>query len=110
MKNQPASAGSALLAALALCTLTAVPAKVRAGYALSFDGVNQYVTVNIPALANNYTVCAWVYLRSGGDLFANREGLLTSPTCGYTTELLVRSQSGSATDPQYLELGRCRHV
>jgi hypothetical protein len=107
MKRPFTFAGTTLLASCTLFALLTTPANLRAGYALSFNGVNQYVAVNVPPLARNYTVCAWVYLLGGGDVYFHRVGVLTASTCGNTTELLVRSQTGSAGDPQYLELGRC---
>lgn len=78
-----------------------------AEYALSFNGANNYVNASIPALSGNYTICTWAYLRSGGTFSGTRVGVLTGTTCNDSVELLVRSQTSSAADPQYLELGRC---
>ena len=76
------------------------------GSALSFNGTNQYLSTTIPALPSNYTISAWVYLRSGGT-DASRLGVLTGTDCGDSVELLIHSTNTSATGSQYLELGRC---
>jgi len=91
---------------LATLSLLAVPAFAGPGYALSFNPNNNYVRAEIPALTNNYTLSAWVFLRSGGDYPWCRVGLLTDAGGSNSVELLIRSQTPSATDPQYLELGR----
>jgi Concanavalin A-like lectin/glucanases superfamily len=80
------------------------------GNALSFDGVNDYVRAAISPLVSDYTVSAWVYLRAGGNVVgggANVVGLLSATSCGASAEVLIRSQTSSSTDPQYVELGRC---
>lgn len=75
---------------------------------LSFDGVSSYASVNLGAtISNNYTVSAWVKLRTGGAGTGLRSAVLSGPTCGGTAELLIRSSTASAADPQFLELGRC---
>ena len=76
------------------------------GSALSFNGTNQYISATIPALPSNYTISAWVYLRSGGT-DASRLGVLTGTDCGDSVELLIHSTNTSATGSQYIELGRC---
>lgn len=77
-------------------------------YGLSFDGVNDHVAVDLgTSLANNYTISAWVNLRAGGTFGGTRMGVLSGPTCGSTAEILIRSATASASDPQFLELGRC---
>lgn len=83
-------------------------AQVSAGQALDFDGVDDYVSLPLVAPpANNYTLSAWVYLRSGGTWGGARMAVLSSTSCGGSVELLVHSGTASASDPQYLELGRC---
>jgi hypothetical protein len=75
---------------------------------LSFDGVDDHVSANLGAgLANNYTVAAWVNLRAGGTIGGTRMAVLSGPTCGSTAEVLIRSATAVASDPQLLELGRC---
>lgn len=77
---------------------------------LSFDGVDDHVSANLGAgLANNYTVAAWVNLRAGGTFGGTRMAVLSGPSCGSTTEVLIRSATASASDPQLLELGRCNN-
>ncbi len=78
------------------------------GNALSLNGVNAYVHATIPPLPSNYTVSAWVYLRAGGNVVGGPVvGLLSATSCGTSAEVLIRSQTSSSADPQYLELGRC---
>jgi alpha-tubulin suppressor-like RCC1 family protein len=82
------------------------PAQTIYGSALSFNGTSNYVAVTIPALANNYTFAAWVYLRAGG----YREGpvgILSASNCNSSAEVQIGSQTASPSDPQYLEMGRC---
>ena len=82
--------------------------KFSSGSALSLDGTNDYVSVPLTSPpASNYTLSAWVYLRAGGDFNGARMAVLSSPMCGGSVELLIRSATGNASDPQYLELGRC---
>lgn len=76
------------------------------GYALSFDGTNGSVLVTTPTLASNYTVAAWVFLRSGGSLAAP-VGIMNATNCGGSVDLLVESLTASSQDPQYLQLSRC---
>ena len=78
------------------------------GAALSFDGSNDYVQAAIPPLSSNYTFSAWVFLRTGGSTGGGRNvvGVLSSPVCGGSAEVMIHS-TASATDPQYIELGRC---
>jgi len=77
------------------------------GLALSLNGVDSYCAAAIPVMTNNFTICTWALLRSGGQFSATRIGILSGPTCGSTLEFLVRSATTNATDTQYLELGRC---
>ncbi len=96
-----------VLAVLALLLAQAGPAPTG-GYALDFDGKSSYVSVSLTSPpANNYTLCAWVYLRSGGTFSGDRMAVLSSTTCGGSVELLIRANSDNPTDPQYVELGRC---
>ena len=97
------------LLALLLATLTPPLETAHAApdSALLFNGADNYVSATIPALASNYTVSAWVFLRSGGDLYTTRLGLVTGTNCGSSVEVLIRSATTNAADPQYLELGRC---
>jgi len=76
------------------------------GYALSFDGTNGSVQVATPPLANNYTVAAWVFLRSGGSA-ADPVGVLSATNCGDSADVILQSLTGSSQDPQYLQLTRC---
>ena len=81
-------------------------AQAAPGYAMLFNGTNNYVRATIPALPYAYTISAWVYLLQGytsGD----RGAILAGTNCGNSIEFMVHSGTGSATDPQYLELGRC---
>jgi hypothetical protein len=109
MKTQFKYPPVALLASLALLLLH-TPVQAGPGSALSFNGTaNQYVSASVPAMASNYTICAWTYLRGGGDFYTTRLGLLTGTNCGNSIEVLIRSATTNAADPQYLELGRCGH-
>jgi hypothetical protein len=79
-----------------------------AGNAINFNGLNNFVSVPLTAPpASNYTVTAWVLLRTGGTLGGTRMAVLSSAACGGSIELLIRSETASPTDPQHLELGRC---
>lgn len=79
------------------------------GYALDFSPAsNNYVSVNLTAPpASNYTLTAWVKLRSGGTLSGTRMAVVDGTTCSGSIELLLRPNTEVSTDPQYLELGRC---
>lgn len=93
-----------------LCALLGGVAGVNAaglGTAPLFGRPNQCVDVSIPALASNYTISAWVYLFHGGDFYSTRLGVLTGTNCGDSVEMLIRSNTGSSNDTQFLELGRC---
>ncbi|HRZ56278.1 MAG TPA: hypothetical protein P5525_12570 [Candidatus Paceibacterota bacterium] len=74
--------------------------------ALSFDGVSDYVAATIPALASDYTVSAWVFLRAGGTYEGLRAAVLSATECSTSAEVLIHSAPGVSA-PQYLELGRC---
>ncbi len=77
------------------------------GHVLSLSSLNQYVGATIPLLASNYTVSAWIFLRTGGSP-TSPVGVLSAVPCGGSAELLVQSLAGgSSTTPQYLNLGRC---
>ena len=76
------------------------------GMAQSFNGTNQYISATIPALPYNYTISAWVYIRSGGT-DSNYIGVLTGTNCGSSIELMIHGTNSSSTGLQYLELGRC---
>lgn len=107
MKNRFTSTAAIFLTALALFTLTTTPTRAGTGYALSFRyKSDQCMTATIPALASNYTLTAWVFLRAGGNLPSMRVGVLGATNSGGSVELLVRSATANDTDPQYLELGR----
>ena len=107
MKMSLPSIRTALLAAITLSLLiSAAPAKAGPGYALSFNGSNQYVTASIPALSN-YTVSAWVNLGSGGNIDNPRVAVLCGPACDTSAELSIQSLTSSSTGPQYLMLGKC---
>jgi hypothetical protein len=63
MKKQLCTPVAALLAAVTLFLITAASASAGPGYALSFDGVDDYVTVpDHPALTftNAFTWEAWI--------------------------------------------------
>ena len=99
-----------MLAAVSLLSVPCAQAQANpAGYALSFDGTNDYVGVSIgTALASNYTISAWVYLRQGGTYSSlpKRVGVV-SGLCGTTAELMIHNDGNNASGPQYLELSRC---
>ena len=80
-------------------------AQMAPGSALNLNGINGYASVALGETLTNYTLSAWVYLRSGG-AFANPRVAVVSSTCGATTEFLIRG-TNSTSDVQYLELGRC---
>ena len=108
MKNSFTSPGiTGLLAGLLLISQAAQAQP--SGYALSFNGVNNYVSLTVPGPPppNFYTICAWVYLYSGGTYGGTRLAVLGGTGCGESIEFMIRSDTESATDPQYLELGRC---
>jgi hypothetical protein len=89
-----------------LTTGVSLNAQIAGGSALVLNGTNGYATVTLGQTLTNYTISAWVYLRSGG-VFANpRVAVVSSTTCGATTEFLIRGSS-SINDPQYLQLARC---
>jgi len=58
-------------------------------------------------LSNNYTIAAWINLRSGGAFSNPRVAVLSSALCGASTEFLITSLTTNSADPQFLELGRC---
>ncbi len=96
---------------LCLCFLV-VPLSLRGaplGHALDFDGVDDSVEIvlNDGWSGREFTVGAWVYLRSGGTLNGPRTAVLSTADCGSSVELLIRAQSDNPNDPQFLELGRC---
>ncbi len=81
-------------------------AQIAGGSAVNLNGTSGYASVALAPPLSNYTISAWVYLRSGG-VFANpRVAIVSSTTCGATTEFLIRGNA-SANDAQYLQLGRC---
>lgn len=91
-----------LILALWLSGLTLLQA-ASAGTALSFDGVDDYVSASIgSAMASNYTISAWVYVRTVAADFDPGTAIV-SGSCGTTAELLVRTGVGG----NVLELGRC---
>ncbi len=93
---------------LVLAGVSPVARALPSGYALDFSPYNNYVSVSLSSPpANNYTMTAWVYLRTGGTFGGTRMAVLGGPNCGSSIELLIRSQTSIRTDPQYLELGRC---
>jgi photosystem II stability/assembly factor-like uncharacterized protein len=81
------------------------------GVALRLGGpATNFVTARItPALLSNYTISAWINLRSGGKTFNPRVAILSSTNCNGSVEFLVRSvtTTTNTTAPQYLELARC---
>src|SRR5216683_888811 len=92
--------------ALAVTLIVLIAPAARAGYALSFNGSNNYVNLTLASPpASNYTISAWVFLSAGGTI-GTRLGVLSGP-CGTTIEFLIHSSTTNAADPQYLELGRC---
>lgn len=95
--------------AVALSTLLLAPPATAqtAGYALDFDGVNDFVSVPLVSPpATNYTLSAWVFLRAGGTYGGVRMAVLSSTVAGDSIEFLIRSVTENPADPQYLELGR----
>jgi hypothetical protein len=91
-----------------LLTAPLARAQGNASHALDFDGTNDSVSVTLVSPpASNYTLSAWVNLRAGGTWGGTRMAVLSSTTCGGSVELLIHSGTASASDPQYLELGRC---
>src|ERR1041384_8186266 len=97
--------------AVALSTVILVPkaAAQPSGYALDFrPASNNYVSVNLTAPpASNYTLTAWVNLRTGGTASGTRMAVLGGATCNSTIEFLIHAWTDTPTDPQSLELGRC---
>lgn len=97
-----------LVVYLALCSCRVFAHIGPAGGALDFNGTNNYVTASLGSPpVNNYTISAWVYLRTGGSFFGTRVAVLGGTGCGDSIELLIRSETSDPTDTQYLELGRC---
>ena len=73
------------------------------GNAVSFDGVDDFVSATIPrALGSNYTVGAWVFIVAASANYEPAASVL-SGNCGSTTELLVRTVGTN----HFIELGRC---
>ena len=98
--------GSATLGGVAFDSLPPLPASPV--YALSFDGADNYVSLPLSSPpTNNYTLSAWVNLRTGGTFDGARMTVLGGPGCGDSIEFMIHSRTNNATDPQYLELGRC---
>lgn len=95
-----------MLALLLLSMFLLVSTQVRAASAdtaLSFDGVDDYVSASIgSAMASNYTISAWVYVRTAASNFDPGTAIV-SGSCGTTAELLLRNQAGV----NVVELGRC---
>ena len=79
------------------------------GYALDFNSAaGNYVRAKlIDPPSPNYTIAAWVNVRTGGTYLGRRTGVLSGAACGDSIELLIRAASNISTDPQFLELGRC---
>ncbi len=100
---------------LCLCFLVVLPLSLRGaplGHALDFDGVDDSVEIVREDgwegwFGREFTIGAWVYLRSGGTLNGKRTAVLSAADCGSSVELLIRAQSDNPNDPQFLELGRC---
>jgi len=97
---------------LILCLLVVFSTTLRGaplGFALDLDGVDDRVEIDLdesrPQL--DYTLAAWVYLRSGGTWDGKRTAVIAAAECGQGVELLIRSDSDYSGDPQYLELGHC---
>jgi sugar lactone lactonase YvrE len=93
-----------------LPTSAQIPAP--AAFALRFNGVNNWVSVSLNSPpVNNYTLSAWVCLRSGGTFAGTRMAVLSSTACGASIELLIHSASTNdgPNQPQFLELGRCNN-
>jgi hypothetical protein len=98
-----------LLAQAIFCPASWAQTPASSGTALSFGAVNQRVSVSLTSPpATNYTISAWVYLRSGGTS-DNPMAVLSSTTCGASIELLICSANGSTNGPQYLGLERCNN-
>ncbi|HEX4120680.1 MAG TPA: LamG-like jellyroll fold domain-containing protein, partial [Verrucomicrobiae bacterium] len=75
---------------------------------LNFWNTSDYVSLTLASPpTNNYTLSAWVYLRSGGTYDYTRMDVLSSTGCGESIELLIHANTDNTNDPQYLELGRC---
>jgi hypothetical protein len=96
------------LALIAVLLLSMPLARAQAaGSAISFNGTTGYVSVPLVSPpVSNYTLSAWVFLRTGGTLNGNRMAILSSTVAGASIEFLLRATTENATDPQYLELGR----
>ena len=77
------------------------------GNALSFAGTNDYVSATIPALASNYTVSAWVYLRGRGNSDTTYMAVLSSTNCNGSAEVTIHSATHDFNGPQQLALERC---
>ena len=97
-----------LLASLISISPAARAQNNAAGYALSFNGSNNYVSLSLTSPpASNYTLSAWVYLRTGGTFGGQRAAVLGGQGCGDSIEFMIRANTEDPSDPQYLELGRC---
>ena len=110
MKTNLTSIWTALLAAITSIILISVsPAQAGPGNALAFNPntAGQCVTATIPALANNYTITAWVNLVAGGDYDTLRVGVLSATNCCGSVEVTIQNQSYENLNGQYLMLGRC---
>jgi photosystem II stability/assembly factor-like uncharacterized protein len=104
-KRRIFSCVGAIVALLAVLSgTTPARAQVAGGSALNFNGSGGYAAVNLNQPLTNYTISAWVYLTTGGALPNPRIAIVSSTTCGASTEFLI---SGAGAGPQYLELGRC---
>jgi hypothetical protein len=97
--------------AVALFTLSLTPKATAqpSGYALDFSPAsNNYVSINLTAPpASNYTLTAWVKLRTGGNFSVTRMAVLSGTTCPGSIEFLIHAWDDTPGSPQYLELGRC---
>jgi photosystem II stability/assembly factor-like uncharacterized protein len=94
------------VALMSLITGVSLHAQIAGGSALAMNGTNGYATITLGQTLTNYTISAWVYLRSGGVFSNPRIAVVSSTNCGSTAEFLIRGNS-SINDPQYLQLGRC---
>ena len=79
------------------------------GFALDFRPASaNNVRVNLAAPpATNYTLTAWVKLRSGGNYSGTRMAVLSGTNCSSSIEFMIHAWNDTPGSPQYLELGRC---
>jgi hypothetical protein len=77
-------------------SLAGWPQTAGPGTALNLsESAGNFINARItPALSKNYTISAWINLRSGGTFPNPRVAIVSSTNCGASVELLIRKRRG----------------